>query len=1366
MKKILSTFLMSIVFMACSANILPDPGFEEIPSGWPQRTKGMTEFSEKETYSGKKSIRLFTDAQSNKVTQLFSRNILLNADKSQPCRFKFSFCHKGDNGTVYLRFYRKSDNKLTEVKSLTDKPVVARFSAKGSAEWNKAEYEFILSEEYFTEPIYVKVHFQLWGAAGKQMELYLDDVNLELLAAGQPEKTVPTKPTRLVMPPDHNNNATPMPKLSYEFGQKDGYLTKNGKPFYFTGNYGTGGGQWALNTLWLARLFCNAMVTLDWSKNFLFKVDKKTEELVFSWQNSESAISAIREFTRNDIIIEFDGGNYSYKKGFPQNLMDNYEFIRKIHAPGNHFYAFDHNTPEGRQLIYGDWASRFRFMKFFPLMTFEVWNELGYLPRHERIQIEFREFAEKKYGSLQETNRVWRRNFTSWDEVLPPHITKYPMNPAMTHSYRQDMRNKFPEMYYDYLRFVQLDFIPGFKEMKKHFRTFSNAPYSVDWRGHTSYSDGYATLDIDLLDEVIDINMLHTWINMYEYRNQPAEPEPVLRSITNGLLFHNFLRTNSDKPIINPEDIISHVESPGSDEKLMAENCLAQFPNYWKFILEEDNGGIAKEYFKTDFDDSAWGKMSVPGCWDETKEYKGQKGFGWYRTNFKIPGNFKQDQLDGSRRFYLYGRGVAQSGIVWVNGIEVGRPKGWNSRYQLDIGPYLNFGGDNQITFMVHGSNYSNGLRFYVHILPHDMINERRLFEKKDYTSRLWTYMMQGASAVTLWNWDDKWRPFMPEITTEINSVAEIAMPSARHNYEKQVGVLMPFLFFRGLPVGDYFLDYMNYFGALAFRQLPTAAMSEKNILKATPEKYPVIFYPYARIVWNDTFEHMKKYVESGGIAVITHDSLSKTFERYEPTTVNQFAGIKVTGDYDGQKEIIINNRKFSLLNGDMTGKFGVTIQPDGAAVTVKYANGTPAITEVKRGKGKVIFVAANLDFHGAHEITSIASGIQPMIKLKDTGDPSEFPYLEGRISGDAKRFMAYLHNWGGKSREVAFAVGKEFLTAKSYRIRNIRDHSAPEVVVESAKLANDGWRITVRPCEPAALLFEDASLEPLKLHTPSPERMQVIRKIEELDQDSPGNGKRVLLFKKIGHEYLGRKGYPQLAAFLNEAGIGSREINLVDLTPELLKEFDMVFLAESHIAGIRPLEKSTHPFYDMMIDYVRNGGSIFIAGTSAQGSHSNGRQQLNNVFGRKLGWGRGPYARNPESCGYGDAMQIKAADFADHPVTRHIKSIQFFTLPTYKLSAKCELLPLVKTADNDQNAPSAPVIIGGQLGKGKAVFAHDTLWMQPLRIEAADNAQLLMNIINYLTGQEIRKYDRAELRQKLLITDDAIRKMEAEEWQ
>lgn len=1367
--------LFFIAASAAAGELLGDGGFEGTPSRWQCAPASQVRRVDREAFAGKYAMQLAVEPGQG-VAQLFSPDQVLETGTDQSCRVRFSFRHRGHKGGVFFHLLSRKEQKFSPVTDETGKPVFSSFRVPEAKEWSEFSREIELPAAYLRGEPGFRLQFQCW-----RDDLLLDEVSVIILGPAPPESPEKKKSAEVTVlpPPDGDGGAPPMPEPPYRYGSRDGYLTRDGRPFFYAGSGTVGGGQWNMQTLWMLRLLNYSMCSVDICTNHNVNKDAAGRYSI-DWNEPEPAISVIREMTRMGILIEADGGNYRPdSRSLFREMKQTAPGYGSIFTTSSHFYSFDHNTELGRSFHYNDWLSRFRYLKDFPFMAFECWNELGYRPEHERVLAGFREFAKKKYGTLAEANRVWRRDFKSWEEVLPPHLSRNIMTGAQAHQYRLAMREKFFQMYYDWLRFVQEDFISGFRIMKKKFRTFSNAPWSVDWRGHRHYSDGYCALDPDLLEEVIDINLLHTWISPYEHNGEPADAPSVLDSISTALLYHNFLRTNSRKPIMNPEDILERVMIPGSNLEAMKRNCLGRFPQEWKFRLDSDDRGIAQGYFKPEYDDSQWGRMAVPGCWDETERYKGKRGYGWYRAEFEVPMAFRQDWLDGSRKFYLYGKGIAQKGTVWVNGMFAGKVESWAAPYQYDIGALLKFGEKNQITILADGSGYSNGIRFYVHILPHDRINETRPCGEKEYATRLWSYMMQGSSGVVLWSWEDCWRPFLPRLINEVNSVAPVAMPEVRRETGRRVGFLMPYLFFRGLPEASekYYLDYMTFFGAAVFRQLPVSVFSEKNILAATPESVPLLFYPYARIVHRETFEHMKRHVENGGTAVVTLDSLRMDFERYSDLGLEAFTGISVVGDYTGSPEILYGGRRLPLRQGDMCGKTGVSIRAPGAEVLARYADGSPAAVRVKRGKGRVVFIAANPDLAFVHELLGELApelGIVPEIELASTGTGAEFPYLEGRLAGKPERFLLYLHNWGGFDREAAVRLPQRLLTARNYRIRNVRDVSAPAKTVAAAELTKQPYPVNIPAGTPVALLFEDASQPALPFKGVAPERAGIIEAITAGDRnppdlDSPAP-KALFLAPVTTRERIGRIVYPQLAESLRRTGVEVWELPLEKLTPGFLKKFDLLFLGEGHAESIHPLGDRKHPFYDAVLEYVRDGGALMVAGGSAIGYQFNARQQLNAAFGSRLGfscsaWSSADnYPRNPDSCGYNDPRQVLAVDFTDHPAAEFLKSVQFFTMPVFRIRPDSPMKAIVKTSERDLTAPGLPLVIGGDYEKGRMIFTSDLLWFQPFRIETADNFQLLMNCLNYLLGREIVRYSPGELKKLLLFSEEAVRKAEAVE--
>ncbi len=119
----------------------------------------------------------------------------------------------------------------------------------------------------------------------------------------------------------------------------------------------------------------------------------------------------------------------------------------------------------------------------------------------------------------------------------------------------------------------------------------------------------------------------------------------------------------------------------------------------------EGNPGKDFPFVKSTFDDSSWQTIDLPHDWAIRQPfyvgYPAEVGGGmgrlpshgvaWYRKKINIP------KEDASRQIYLDLDGVMSYAIVWVNGNLVGGwPYGYNS-FRLDLTPFINFGGENQI---------------------------------------------------------------------------------------------------------------------------------------------------------------------------------------------------------------------------------------------------------------------------------------------------------------------------------------------------------------------------------------------------------------------------------------------------------------------------------------------------------------------------------------------------------------------------------------------------------------------------------------------------------------------------------------------
>lgn len=118
--------------------------------------------------------------------------------------------------------------------------------------------------------------------------------------------------------------------------------------------------------------------------------------------------------------------------------------------------------------------------------------------------------------------------------------------------------------------------------------------------------------------------------------------------------------------------------------------------------LIRPSGNPDTPYVRNDFDDSTWWRVNLPHDWAIEGPFNSGKvgggmgrlpspGIGWYRKKLDIPA------ADEGKSIFLDVDGAMSYAAVWLNGKLVGGwPYGYAS-WRLDLTPFVNFGGDNQL---------------------------------------------------------------------------------------------------------------------------------------------------------------------------------------------------------------------------------------------------------------------------------------------------------------------------------------------------------------------------------------------------------------------------------------------------------------------------------------------------------------------------------------------------------------------------------------------------------------------------------------------------------------------------------------------
>ena len=91
-------------------------------------------------------------------------------------------------------------------------------------------------------------------------------------------------------------------------------------------------------------------------------------------------------------------------------------------------------------------------------------------------------------------------------------------------------------------------------------------------------------------------------------------------------------------------------------------------------------------------------------------------------------------------------------------------------------------------------------------------------------------------------------------------------------------------------------------------------------------------------------------------------------------------------------------------------------------------------------------------------------------------------------------------------------------------------------------------------------------------------------------------------------------------------------------------------------------------------------------------------------------------------------------------------------------------LEPLIRASANDLASPGLPVLLAGEIEKGRVAACGDTFFMQPFRIDDGDNAKLVWNILCWLTKNKIEQKSADEIKKQIWFNEEILDAMEKDE--
>ncbi len=135
----------------------------------------------------------------------------------------------------------------------------------------------------------------------------------------------------------------------------------------------------------------------------------------------------------------------------------------------------------------------------------------------------------------------------------------------------------------------------------------------------------------------------------------------------------------------------------------------------WKFSRDSDNLGVEESWHAVSPGGGDWREIKVPSRWADTWVGGDYYGYGWYRVEFNVPGEWKGKPLmlefgavDEQAWVYFNGEPAGEH-TVESEGLAIGIL--WNRQFAIEVMPEnINYGGKNLLVVRTHASVGAAGI--------------------------------------------------------------------------------------------------------------------------------------------------------------------------------------------------------------------------------------------------------------------------------------------------------------------------------------------------------------------------------------------------------------------------------------------------------------------------------------------------------------------------------------------------------------------------------------------------------------------------------------------------------------------------------
>ncbi|MFZ2657273.1 MAG: beta-galactosidase trimerization domain-containing protein [Victivallales bacterium] len=1059
------------------------------------------------------------------------------------------------------------------------------------------------------------------------------------------------------------------------------------------------------------------------------------------WEPYEWLDVNINLLLRNGLAVYLQPREENYNSNVQENPL--YKDFPELFVNASHFieYRFEGEAQRIRQ---NNWKAILQTSRRYPIFAYELFNEVLYSDYTVNVA-GFRTAMKDKFSTIDQANKAWGTAFASFEQMEPPRTSSAE---SMLLTIKPVGFSR--PLWVDWQKYTEEVFGRHLLDLGRYLKTVEKNPHAyLTVQSTCNISGGFSgACGVEPSQKKKAEDFFGDEVGGVYIPQEGSENYLEIRAMLGTLLHHDVVsNVCPDKPIVDEESGVgSSSRFPSPDSRLF------ELHGVWKFAVDNEKSGETRGYAAPDFKDSDWKDIKVPGMW-------GSQGFpdctrGWYRKRFTMPAELKEKQI------FLNGYQLTDFADVYVNGVMVHRTAEWCEKFGVDISANLRYGRENVIAIAI-ANNYRSADMYWGGIRENISLDDRNYslthpLASGQMRSWLWEKVIHGKSGVIMsYAYPSEgtnlsmFKPsissdairMIPQVKKEIESVAEIVLPRPR--IRGMVGLHYSFESGRASIPKSYedwarapvMKELLNAYASTLFNHVPMDVISNETILGDKLGGYRAVILRQSPRVRSGVPEKLMSYVQDGGVLMVDFGSLEINDDTHGKLDTTALTGIRVLETLQDLRPVgsrALIGRDVQTVARETDGATGANMEAVSATVLMSYADGRPAITEKKLGKGKVYFFASNFAYDDLEKIyASIfkANGIAGDLTVASkNGDR----FIETHLLGGKGRQVLYAHNWGTGTKKVS--IGIPGIADGNYSVRLV---SSGEKLggreTWSADELRSGIPVALASQDPAVLLIEAKEQKPLTMKNLDAAWLE---KLSYLRPNPPAQTR--VLVSSGKYENMTKIRMLTAVHLLEENGF---EVNtLLDKVEQSVKTFTDRVTTESLSKYQVLVALGRGGFSDdetaLLKDFVNNGGSLLVAGNLYVGPHgwmdTGAKGKLMKAFGVNLG---NRNVRNPEDHLAPSDYLAGFTKIEKHPITTGVKVFQSLGMGALP-NASPAAIPLICSGAGAKPA-NEPVMIAMEYGKGRIVVMGDSTWMEPTALAMADNAQLCLNIFRWLAHQE-----------------------------